>query len=86
LLTAIAEMPAHDRSIGKRLHALIKASAAPDLSPKTWYGMPAYAKDGTVLCYFRSAHNARIAGVALPSTSLCVLCSTRSFVAAAACT
>ena len=55
LLDAIAEMPAHDRAIGKRLHAIIKASA-PDLSPKTWYGMPAYAKDGKVVCFFRSAH------------------------------
>jgi uncharacterized protein YdhG (YjbR/CyaY superfamily) len=55
LLAAIAEMPAHDRAIGKRLHEIIRASA-PGLSPKTWYGMPAYAKDGKVVCYFRSAH------------------------------
>ena len=55
LLAAIAEMPAQDRALGKRLHAIIKASA-PDLAPKTWYGMPAYAKDGKVLCFFRSAH------------------------------
>jgi hypothetical protein len=53
--TAIAEMPPRDRAIGKKLHALIKASA-PDLMPKTWYGMPAYAnKDGKVVCFFRSA-------------------------------
>jgi hypothetical protein len=55
LLAAIASMPAHDRAIGKRLHAIIKASA-PALLPKTWYGMPAYAKDGKVVCFFRSAH------------------------------
>jgi uncharacterized protein YdhG (YjbR/CyaY superfamily) len=44
-----------DRAMAKRLHAIIKASA-PALSPKTWYGMPAYAKDGKVVCYFQSAH------------------------------
>jgi len=53
VLEAIAAMPEHDRAIGERLHALIKASA-PALLPKTWYGMPAYAKDGKVLCFFRS--------------------------------
>jgi uncharacterized protein YdhG (YjbR/CyaY superfamily) len=47
-------MPASDRAMAKRLHAIIKASA-PALSPKTWYGMPAYAKDGKVVCYFQSA-------------------------------
>ena len=51
---ALAAMSPHDRAIGKRLHALIKQSA-PDLSPKTWYGMPAYAKDGKVVCFFRNA-------------------------------
>jgi hypothetical protein len=51
---ALAAMSPHDRAIGKRLHALIKESA-PDLSPKTWYGMPAYAKDGKVVCFFRDA-------------------------------
>jgi uncharacterized protein YdhG (YjbR/CyaY superfamily) len=51
---AIAAMPPPDRAIAKRLHELIKA-AAPDLSPKTWYGMPAYAKDGKVVCFFRNA-------------------------------
>jgi uncharacterized protein YdhG (YjbR/CyaY superfamily) len=51
---AIAAMSPKDRAIAKRLHELIKA-AAPDLSPKTWYGMPAYAKDGKVVCYFRNA-------------------------------
>jgi uncharacterized protein YdhG (YjbR/CyaY superfamily) len=55
LLAKIAEMPASDRAIAKRLHAIVKASA-PDLSPKTWYGMPAYAMDGKVVCYFQSAH------------------------------
>ena len=53
LLAKIAEMPARDRAIGKRLHALIKASA-PALSARTWYGMPAYAKDGKVVCFFQS--------------------------------
>ena len=51
---SIAKMSPHDRAIAKRLHELIKA-AAPDLSPKTWYGMPAYAKDGKVVCFFRNA-------------------------------
>jgi len=51
---AIAAMSSQDRAIAERLHELIKASA-PDLSPKTWYGMPAYAKDGKVVCYFRNA-------------------------------
>ena len=52
---ALAAMAPHDRAIGKRLHALVKESA-PDLSPKTWYGMPAYAnKDGKVVCFFRNA-------------------------------
>jgi uncharacterized protein YdhG (YjbR/CyaY superfamily) len=53
-LAAIAEMPGPDRAMAKRLHALIKASA-PALSPRTWYGMPAYAKDGKVVCFFQSA-------------------------------
>ena len=51
---AIAAMSPKDRAIAKRLHALVKATA-PDLSPKTWYGMPAYAKDGKVVCFFRDA-------------------------------
>ena len=51
---AIAAMSPQDRVIAKRLHGLIKATA-PDLSPKTWYGMPAYAKDGKVVCFFRNA-------------------------------
>jgi uncharacterized protein YdhG (YjbR/CyaY superfamily) len=52
--TAIAGMAPPDRAIAKRLHELIKTTA-PDLSPKTWYGMPAYAKDGKTVCYFRNA-------------------------------
>jgi uncharacterized protein YdhG (YjbR/CyaY superfamily) len=54
LLEKIAEMPEPERSMATRLHEIIKASA-PDLLPKTWYGMPAYAKDGKVLCFFQSA-------------------------------
>ena len=54
VLEKIAELPGPDRAMGERLHAIIKASA-PDLTPKTWYGMPAYAKDGKVLCYFTPA-------------------------------
>ena len=54
VLTKIAEMPEPDRSMAERLHALIKASA-PALSPRTWYGMPAYAKDGKIVCFFQSA-------------------------------
>ena len=53
VLAAIAEMKGKDRAMAKRLHAIVKASA-PALSPKTWYGMPAYAKDGKVVCYFQS--------------------------------
>jgi uncharacterized protein YdhG (YjbR/CyaY superfamily) len=55
VLAKIAEMPEPDRAMAERLHALIKASA-PELSPRTWYGMPAYAKDGKVVCFFQSAH------------------------------
>jgi len=51
---ALAAMSPHDRKLGKRLHALVKESA-PELVPKTWYGMPAYAKDGKVVCFFRDA-------------------------------
>jgi len=54
VLAKIAEMPDADRAIAERVHAIVKASA-PDLSPRTWYGMPAYAKDGKVVCYFQSA-------------------------------
>ena len=54
LLEKIAELPQPDRGMAERLHALI-TNAAPDLAPRTWYGMPAYAKDGKVLCYFTPA-------------------------------
>jgi uncharacterized protein YdhG (YjbR/CyaY superfamily) len=54
VLAKIAEMPDADRVMAERLHALIKQKA-PDLSPKTWYGMPAWAKNGKILCYFQSA-------------------------------
>ena len=54
VLAKIAEMPETDRTMGKRLHAIIKASA-PALSPRLWYGMPAYAKDGKVVCFFQAA-------------------------------
>jgi uncharacterized protein YdhG (YjbR/CyaY superfamily) len=54
LLAKIAEMPEPDRAMAERLHAIVKASA-PELSPRTWYGMPAYARDGKVVCYFTAA-------------------------------
>jgi len=54
VLAKIAELPQPDRAMAERIHAIIKANA-PDLSPRTWYGMPAYAKDGTVVCFFQSA-------------------------------
>jgi uncharacterized protein YdhG (YjbR/CyaY superfamily) len=55
VLAKIAEMPGPDRAKAERVHEIVKASA-PALSPKTWYGMPAYAKDGKVVCFFQSAH------------------------------
>jgi uncharacterized protein YdhG (YjbR/CyaY superfamily) len=54
VLAKISEMPAPDRALGERLHAIVKANA-PALSPRLWYGMPAYAKDGKVICFFQSA-------------------------------
>jgi uncharacterized protein YdhG (YjbR/CyaY superfamily) len=54
VVAKIAEMPEADRVMAERLHGLVKATA-PDLSPRTWYGMPAYAKDGKVVCFFQSA-------------------------------
>jgi uncharacterized protein YdhG (YjbR/CyaY superfamily) len=54
VLAAIAAMPQPDRGMAERIHAIVKAGA-PDLSPKTWYGMPAYAKEGKVVCFFRNA-------------------------------
>jgi uncharacterized protein YdhG (YjbR/CyaY superfamily) len=70
-LAKIAEMPEPDRAMAKRLHEIIKASA-PALSPKTWYGMPAYAnKDGKVVCFFQSAQkfNARYATLGFSDTA-----------------
>lgn len=55
VLAKIAEMPPADRTMAERLHVLIK-TIAPALSPRTWYGMPAYAKDGSVVCFFQGAH------------------------------
>jgi uncharacterized protein YdhG (YjbR/CyaY superfamily) len=54
VLAALAAMPEPDRAIGERIHAIVTAGA-PDLAPKTWYGMPAYAKDGNVICFFQPA-------------------------------
>jgi uncharacterized protein YdhG (YjbR/CyaY superfamily) len=54
VLAKIAEMPEQDRAMAERLHAIIKTTA-PEVSPRTWYGMPAYAKDGNVVCFFQSA-------------------------------
>jgi len=54
LLAKIAEMPKADRVMAERIHAIVKASA-PELTPKTWYGMPAYAKDGKLVCFFKAA-------------------------------
>ena len=54
VLAKIAEMPDSDRAMAERIHAVVKASG-PDLSPRTWYGMPAYAKDGKIVCFFQAA-------------------------------
>ena len=54
VLAALQEMSPEDRALGERIHAIVK-DTAPDLVPKTWYGMPAYAKDGDVVCFFQSA-------------------------------
>jgi uncharacterized protein YdhG (YjbR/CyaY superfamily) len=54
VLAKIAEMPKPDRELAERVHAIVK-DTAPDLSPRTWYGMPAYARDGKVVCFFQSA-------------------------------
>jgi uncharacterized protein YdhG (YjbR/CyaY superfamily) len=54
VLEKIAEMPPADRALAERVHAIVK-SAAPELAPRTWYGMPAYAKDGSIVCHFQSA-------------------------------
>ena len=55
VVAKIAAMPAADRALGKRIHEIVKASA-PSLSPKLWYGMPAYAKDGKIVCFFQDAN------------------------------
>jgi uncharacterized protein YdhG (YjbR/CyaY superfamily) len=70
VLAAIAEMPEPDQIMATRIHAIITASA-PDLWPKTWYGMPAYARDGKVVCFFQSAHkfNARYATLGFNDTA-----------------
>ncbi len=70
VLAAIAAMKEPDRSMAKRLHAIIKASA-PALSPKTWYGMPAYARDGKVVCFFQTAQkfNTRYATLGFSDTA-----------------
>jgi uncharacterized protein YdhG (YjbR/CyaY superfamily) len=70
VLAAIAAMREPDRAMAERLHAIIKASA-PSLSPKTWYGMPAYAKDGKVVCFFQSAQkfNTRYATLGFSDTA-----------------
>jgi uncharacterized protein YdhG (YjbR/CyaY superfamily) len=58
-LAAIAEMPEPDRALGERIHAIVKA-AAPDLAPRTFYGMPAYARDGKVVCFFQAASKFKV--------------------------
>jgi uncharacterized protein YdhG (YjbR/CyaY superfamily) len=70
VLAKIAEMQGPERAMAERLHAIIKASA-PALSPKTWYGMPAYAKDGKVVCFFQSAQkfNTRYATLGFSDTA-----------------
>jgi uncharacterized protein YdhG (YjbR/CyaY superfamily) len=70
VLAKIAEMAEPDRAMAERLHEIVKASA-PALSPKTWYGMPAYAKDGKVVCFFQSAQkfNSRYATLGFSDTA-----------------
>lgn len=70
VLTKIAEMPEPERTMASRLHDLIKSNA-PELSPKTWYGMPAYAKNGKVVCFFQSASkfNSRYATLGFSDTA-----------------
>jgi uncharacterized protein YdhG (YjbR/CyaY superfamily) len=59
VLTKIAEMPEHDRAMAERVHAIVSA-AAPSLVPRTYYGMPAYAKDGKVICFFQAASKFKV--------------------------
>jgi uncharacterized protein YdhG (YjbR/CyaY superfamily) len=70
VLAKIAEMPQPDRGMAERLHQIVK-SAAPELVPRTWYGMPAYAKDGKVVCFFQSASKfkARYATIGFSDTA-----------------
>lgn len=70
VLAKLAEMPDSDRIIGERLHAIIKANA-PILTPKLWYGMPAYARDGKIVCFFQCAHkfNTRYATLGFNDTA-----------------
>ena len=70
VLAKIAEMPEPDRVLAERIHAIIKTSA-PDLAPRTWYGMPAYTRDGKVVCFFQSADkfNARYATLGFNDTA-----------------
>jgi uncharacterized protein YdhG (YjbR/CyaY superfamily) len=70
VLAKIAEMQEPDRAMAQRLHEIIKASA-PDLTPKTWYGMPAYAKDGKIVCFYQSAQkfNTRYATLGFNDTA-----------------
>jgi uncharacterized protein YdhG (YjbR/CyaY superfamily) len=70
VLAKIAEMPEPERTMARRIHEIIKASA-PFLSPKTWYGMPAYAKDGKIVCFFQSAQkfNSRYATLGFSDTA-----------------
>jgi hypothetical protein len=59
VLAKIAEMPAPQRKMATKVHAIVK-KADPSLAPKTWYGMPAYAKDGSIVCFFQSAHRFKV--------------------------
>jgi uncharacterized protein YdhG (YjbR/CyaY superfamily) len=70
VLAKIAEMPELDRALAERVHAIIQAEA-PSLSPKTWYGMPAYARDGQIVCFFQSAakFNSRYATLGFNDTA-----------------
>lgn len=70
VLDKIAEMSGSDRAMAERLHAIV-AATAPDLAPKTWYGMPAYARDGKIVCFFQSAEkfNARYATLGFSDTA-----------------
>ena len=70
VLAKIAEMPGQDRALAERIHAIVKASA-PALSPRTWYGMPAYIKDGNVVCFFQSTRRSASATRRTSTTAPC---------------